>query len=138
MRLFLRAAGSSDAGVLLRENERWIRAAWSPDSRFLAVIDGSDGHVTDVFVYRVLPSRGAATKATYSSFQSLGEVAAFAQAPRVVAELCYHTPNPWTYDVQWDVAGWEVSRSAILLAKHSRAAKPTTIRVVLDSTSTRK
>ncbi len=138
MRLFLRAAGSSEPGVLLRENERWIRTAWSPDSRFLAVIDGSDGHVTAVFVYQILPSHGADTKAFHTSFQSLGEITTFAQAPLVVADLCYHTPNPSTYDVQWDVIGWDTSQSAILLTKRSRAPKPSTIKVVLSATPTRK
>jgi len=38
MKLFLRPANSLDAGVLLRQNNRWIDAKWSPDSRFLAVI----------------------------------------------------------------------------------------------------
>ena len=132
MRLFVRAAGSSESGVLLRENDRWIRANWSPDSRFLAVIDGSDGHVTDVFVYRVQASRGTVTKASYASFPSLGELATFAQAPRVVADLWYHTPNPWTYDVQWNVVGWDASRSAILLTKRGREPKLTRIRVVLN------
>jgi hypothetical protein len=138
MRLFLRTAGNSETGVLLRENDRWVRAVWSPDSRFLALIDGSDGHVADVFVYRVLPTRGNATKAGYTSFQSLGEIATFAQAPRVVADLCYHTPYPWTYDVQWDVTGWDTSPSAVILSKRSHTRRPTTMKVVLSSRHTPK
>jgi hypothetical protein len=138
MRLFLRAAGSSEAGVLLRENSRWIRATWSPDSRFLALIDGSDGHVTDVFVYRVLSSIAIETKASYTSFQSLGEIAVYAHAPRVVADLWYHTPNPWTPDVRWDVAGWDTARSTILLTKRTLAAKPARVSAVLSSPSTHK
>ena len=53
MKLFLRCANSRDAGVLLRQNNRWIDAKWSPDSRFLAVIDHLDGHISDVYIFGV-------------------------------------------------------------------------------------
>ncbi len=53
MKLFLRPANSPNAGVLLRQNGRWIDAKWSPDSRFLAVIDHLDGHMSDVYVFGV-------------------------------------------------------------------------------------
>ncbi|MEI6073459.1 MAG: hypothetical protein WCS31_16860, partial [Verrucomicrobiae bacterium] len=97
MRLFLRVAGSKANGVLLRENDRWIRTNLSPDSRFLAVIDGSDGHVTDVFIYRVLQHSGTAkTEAHFLTFQSMGAVAHSARAPELLAQLWYHTPDPFT------------------------------------------
>ena len=53
MKLFLRRANSPDPGVLLRQNNRWIDAKWSPDSRFLAVMDRLDGHISDVYVFGV-------------------------------------------------------------------------------------
>jgi hypothetical protein len=138
-RLFLRTPQTNIPGALLRENDRWIRTNWSPDSHFLAVIDGSDGHVTDVFIYRVLRySRTTVTKAHYLNFPGMGEIADSASAPGILAELWYHTPAPWTYDVQWDLAGWDISRNIVLLTKRSRAFKDTKIRVVLDSTQTHK
>ena len=48
MKLFLRRAHARDTGLLLAQNGRWIDAKWSPDSRFLAVIDHPDGHIADV------------------------------------------------------------------------------------------
>lgn len=39
MKLFLRHVQARDTGVLLAQNGRWIDVKWSPDSRFLAVID---------------------------------------------------------------------------------------------------
>jgi hypothetical protein len=92
MKLFLRCAKSRDAGVLLRQNNRWIDAKWSPDSRFLAVIDHFDGHISDVYVFSV----GAADA-----------------APR----LFYHTPDLHTYDVKWEVTGWDTARREVMLDK---------------------
>jgi hypothetical protein len=51
MKLFLHRANSRDAGVLLKQNNRWIDAKWSPDSHFIAVIDHLDGHISDVYVF---------------------------------------------------------------------------------------
>src|SRR5436190_22710092 len=53
MKLFLRPANSRDAGVLLRQNNRWIDTKCSPNSQFLAVIDHLDGHISDVYVFDV-------------------------------------------------------------------------------------
>ena len=44
MKVFLHRANSRDAGALLKENNRWIDAKWSPDSQLLAVIDHLDGY----------------------------------------------------------------------------------------------
>ena len=137
MRVILRMAGGKRAGVCLRENDRWIQTSWSPDSRYLAVIDGSDGHVTDVFIYRVIRrSRTSNTKAHYLTFKSLGEVADSAFTPGVLAQLWYHTPAPSTYDVEWDVIGWDISRNIVFLAKRSRASNDIRIRVTLDCPQT--
>ena len=92
MKLFLRRGNSRSAGVLLKQNNRWIDAKWSPDSRFLAVIDHLDGHISDVYVFGV------------------GTVDA---API----LLYHTPDLHKYDVQWDVTGWDVPRREVILEK---------------------
>jgi Tol biopolymer transport system component len=53
MKLFLHRANSRAAGVLLKQNNRSIDAKWSPDSRFLAVVDHLDGHISDVYVFGV-------------------------------------------------------------------------------------
>ena len=52
MKLFLRRANARDTGVLLAQNGRWIDGKWSPDSRFLAVVDHPDGHIADVLRLR--------------------------------------------------------------------------------------
>jgi hypothetical protein len=92
MKLFLRRANSPDAGVLLRQNNRWIDAKWSQDSRFLAVIDHVDGHMSDVYVFGVTAADGGPT-------------------------LLYHTPDLHRYDVKWDVVGWDASRRQVVLDK---------------------
>jgi hypothetical protein len=105
-KLFLRRANSRDPGVLVLENMRWIDAKWSPDSRFLAVVDHNDGHIADVYVF--------------------GVRAADAAQPQIT--LYYHTPDPNTYDVRWDVVGWNLSKRSIVLDKEVRdtnAQKPT-------------
>src|SRR5437764_8807231 len=99
MKLFVRRANSSDAGALLRQNNRWIDAKWSPDSRFLAVIDHLDGHISDVYVFAVGAADGA---------------------PR----LLYHTPELHAYDVKWEVTGWDVRRREITLDKAMKPEMP--------------
>ena len=92
MKLYLRHANAGDSGVLLRQNNRSIDAKWSPDSRFVAVIDHLDGHISDVYVF------GVAT----------------ADAGPI---LLYHTPDLHSYDVKWAVTGWDVSHREIVLDK---------------------
>jgi hypothetical protein len=103
MKLFLRRANAPRTGVLLRENNRWIDAKWSPDSRFLAVIDHFDGHIADVYVFGISAADAAPT-------------------------LLYHTPELLTYDVQWDVIGWRVARREIVLDKRVKHESPASIR----------
>ena len=106
MKLFLRRAKSHDTGVLVFENMRWIDAKWSPDSRFLAVVDHNDGHIADVYVF--------------------GVRAADAAQPQIT--LYYHTPDLSTYDVQWQVRGWRLTERSIILDKEVRdtnGQKPT-------------
>jgi hypothetical protein len=92
MKLFLHRANSREAGVLLRQNNRWIDAKWSPDSRFLAVIDHVDGHISDVYVFGVGANDTAPT-------------------------LLYRTPDLHKYDVRWDVTGWDAERREVVLDK---------------------
>jgi hypothetical protein len=99
MKLFLRPANSANPGVLLRQNDRWIDAKWSPDSRFLAVIDHLDGHISDVYVFGVRSVNAGPT-------------------------LLYHTPDLHKYDVKWDVAGWDVSQRQVLLDKEAKQESP--------------
>jgi hypothetical protein len=99
MKLFLRRANAPDAGVLLAQNGRWIDAKWSPDSHFLAVIDHLDGHIADVYLFGVTAANAAAS-------------------PSVT--LFYHTPNPRTYGVRWDVAGWHAEKREVILKQEVR------------------
>jgi hypothetical protein len=108
MKLFLRRANSPLGGVLLRQNHRWIDAKWSPDSRFLALIDHLDGHISDVCVFGVA-------------------------AAGAVPTLVYHTPDLHSYDVKWDVSGWDVSRREVVLdkeVKHEIAGKITHEKII--------
>jgi hypothetical protein len=118
-RLFLSAVGHPGLGVLLRENDRWIDATWSPDSKFLAVTDGSDGHVTDIFIYRVVRSDDKESRAVVTSFPSFGGIAASAESPGLRAELWYHTPNISTYDTQWKFAGWSHDNTSVRLTRRT-------------------
>jgi hypothetical protein len=99
MKLFLHRANAADLGVLLRQNNRWIDARWSPDSRFLAVMDHRDGHISDVYVFGVAVADAAPT-------------------------LLYHTPDLHRYDVQWDVTDWDVSRREVVLDKAVKHETP--------------
>ena len=99
MKLFVRRANSSDAGALLRQNNRWIDAKWSPDSRFLAIVDHLDGRISDVYVFGVGVADAAPT-------------------------LLYHTPDLHTFDVRWDVSGWHVLRREIVLDKQVKYKFP--------------
>ena len=92
MKLYLRGANSGDSGVLLRQNNRWMDAKWSPDSRFVAVIDHLDGHISDVYVFGVATADASPT-------------------------LFYHTPDLHSYDVKWEVTGWDESRREVVLDK---------------------
>jgi len=99
IKLFLRRANSTDAGVLLRQNNRWIDAKWSPDSHFLAVMDHLDGHISDVYIFAVAAVDAGPT-------------------------LLYHTPDLHRYDVQWEVTGWDVSRREVVLDKEVKHETP--------------
>ena len=99
MKLYLRRANSGDMGVLLRQNDRWIDAKWSPDSQFLAVTDHADGHISDVYVFAVGGADAAAT-------------------------LLYHTPDLHKYDVQWEVTAWNVARREVILEKAVKHEMP--------------
>jgi hypothetical protein len=98
-KLFLRRAHARDTGLLLAQNGRWIDAKWSPDSRFLAVIDHPDGHIADVYVFGVTATDAAAPP---------------------TAKLLYHTPNPLTYDTRWDVVGWHTEKREVILKQEIR------------------
>ena len=92
MKLYLRRANSGDSDVLLRQNNRWIDAKWSPDSRFIGVIDHLDGHISDVYVFGVATVDASPT-------------------------LFYHTPDLHSFDVKWEVVGWDESQREVVLDK---------------------
>ena len=97
MKLFVRHRRSGAPAVLLLQNDRWIDAKWSLDSRFLAVIDHPDGHIADVYVFGITAANPA-------------------RPP--IATLFYHTPELRTYDVQWDVVDWLLNTRNIILKKN--------------------
>jgi hypothetical protein len=97
MKLFVRHRHSRAPAILLLQNNRWIHAQWSPDSRFLAVIDHPDGHIADVYVFGITAANPA-------------------RPP--IATLFYHTPELRTYDVQWDVVDWLLPARSIILKKN--------------------
>jgi hypothetical protein len=97
MKLFVRHRRTGAPAVLLLQNDRWIDAKWSPDSRFLAVIDHPDGGIADVYVFGI-------TAAT--------------PARPAIATLLYHTPELRTYNVQWDVVDWLLNARSIILKKN--------------------
>jgi hypothetical protein len=99
MKLYLRRANSRHTGVLLRQNDRWIDAKWSPDSQFLAVVDHLDGNISDVYVFSVAAANAAPT-------------------------LLYHTPDLHKYDVKWEVTDWDVARRQIILDKEVKHEIP--------------
>ena len=99
MKLYLHRANAGDSGILLRENNRWIDAKWSPDSQFLAVVDHLDGHISDVYVFTVTAANAAPL-------------------------LVYHTPDLRKYDVKWDVVAWDVTRREIILEKQENDKSP--------------
>ena len=112
-KLFLRASGRDDPGVLLCTNTRWIAARWSPDSRFLTVIDHFDGHMADVYIYYVTPG------ATPSG---------------VVHDLRYRSPDSGVYDTQWDVVRWNTKRATATVLRVTRRDEQRFV-VPLDSGS---
>ncbi len=97
MKLFVRNRRSNAPAVLLLQNDRWIDAKWSPDSRFLAVIDHPYGHVADVYVFGISAANSA-------------------RPP--IANLFYHTPELRTHYVQWDVVDWLLNTRNIILKKN--------------------
>jgi hypothetical protein len=97
MKLFVRHRRSRARPILLLQNDRWIDAKWSPDSRFLAVIDHLDGHIADVYVFGITAANPAGPP---------------------IATLFYHTPELRTYDVQWDVVDWLLTARSIILKKN--------------------
>jgi hypothetical protein len=97
MKLFVRRRHSPAPAILLLQNDRWIDAKWSPDSRFLAVIDHLDGHIADVYVFGITADNPAGPP---------------------IATLFYHTPELRTYDVQWDVVDWLLNTRSIILKKN--------------------
>jgi hypothetical protein len=97
MKLFVRHRRSGAPAVLLLQNDRWIDAKWSPDSRFLAVIDHLDGRIADVYVFGISAANPAGP---------------------LIATLFYHTPELRTYYVQWDVVDWLLNARSIILKKN--------------------
>jgi hypothetical protein len=82
-RLFLRYSRGRHPGRLLIANDRSMDAQWSPDSRFLAVTNYTDPHISVVLVF------GIRNRST-----------AEPDAP-----LLFISPSPGVYDTKWAVSG---------------------------------
>jgi len=111
--LFVRSAHSDAAGRLLLANDRSLGAQWSPDSRFLAVTNHTDPHVSVVLVFGIRSSQKVVPD----------------------AELLFVSPDPGTFDTKWVVSGWDASHRAILLEKHVAGAEPQPKRFSIGSKS---
>jgi dipeptidyl aminopeptidase/acylaminoacyl peptidase len=93
-RLFVTFASTNNSGRLLLENDRNMDAQWSPDSKFLAVTNYTDPHITVVLVFQV-SDRGSMPD----------------------ARLVFISPDPGAWDTKWFVSGWDTSHRTILLEK---------------------
>ena len=100
-RLFVRFASSNDSGRLLLENDRSMDAQWSPDSKFLAVTNYTDPHISVVLVFGI---------------------GSHAKAPD--AQLLLISPDPGVWDTKWFVSGWDTSHRTILLQKRTAGEEP--------------
>ena len=110
-RLFVRCAASSEPGPLLLSNDRSMDAQWSPDSRFLAVTNYTDPHISVVLVFSIR-SRGKA-------------------APD--AQLLFISPASGVYDTKWFVSGWDIAHRTILLEKRVAGSEPQSMRFVIGT-----
>ena len=110
--LFRRYADGRESGRFLLANDRWMETQWSPDSRFLAVTNHTDGHISVVLVFGIR-SRGTAEPDT---------------------QLLFVSPSPGVYDTKWAVSGWDTPRRAIMLEKRVAGAKPQQMRFSIGTT----
>ena len=110
--LFVRYSGLSDGRRLLLANDRSMDAQWSPDSRFVAVTNYTDPHISVVLVFAIR-SHGTG-------------------APD--AQLLFISPHPGVYDTKWAVSGWDTSHRAILLEKRVAGAEPQRMRFSIGTT----
>src|SRR5437763_756216 len=81
-RLFVRFAHGTDPGRLLLENDRYMDAQWSPDSRFLAVTNYTDPDISVVLVFGIRGQRAVPD-----------------------AQLFFISPDPGVWDTKWFVSG---------------------------------
>jgi hypothetical protein len=95
-KLWVRSNRPSAPSRLILANNRWLEAQWSPDSRFLAVTNHTDGHISVVLVFGIRAS-----------------------ASHKIAEprLYFISPDPGRYDVKWHVVGWDTQQRSIFLHK---------------------
>jgi hypothetical protein len=83
--LYIRTDQPNAPATPLLENNRWIDASWSPNSKYLVATYGLDGHITDIYIFGFTVDAHGAVK----------------------ADLYYRTPNPETYDTQWTFRRWK-------------------------------
>ncbi len=100
-RLSVKFAGTKDSGRLLLENDRSMDAEWSPDSKFLAVTNHTDPHITVVLVFQI------------GDHGSIPD-----------AQLFFISPDPGVWDTKWFVSGWDTWHRAILLEKRVAGEEP--------------
>ncbi len=120
-RMHIRERTDHSKDWVLLENARWIDTKWSPDGSFLTVVDHPDGHVADVYIYRLKKRISLADKEPQNQFHILcdkaGKIATQLVFTNSVLCLCYHTPDLWTHDVKWDVVAWDEAHARVTLSK---------------------
>lgn len=120
-RLHLRERENHANDWVILENARWIDTKWSPDGNFLAVVDHPDGHVADVYIYRLMKRDSLPDKEQRNQFHmfchNTGKLATRLLFSDSAWCLCYHSPDLWTYDVQWDVVAWDEAHARVTLSR---------------------
>lgn len=76
--------------IQLYRSERWVETGWSPDSRWLFIIDHWDGHGASLHIFSVPPPIKGTKEWT---------------VPKI-----YATPWPTRYNCKWKFVKWESSK----------------------------
>jgi hypothetical protein len=77
--------------IIVWRSPRWLDAAWSPDSKFLAVTDHYDGHESAVFIFAV-------PNIQHADFR-----------------LIFQTPRNDDIQAEWSLRNWSVERREVVL-----------------------
>jgi hypothetical protein len=93
--MWIRLRSAPETQLLWASDSR-LEAAWSPDSRFVAVTDHYDGKHHAVLVFGLAFDTAKGTLAT---------------------ALLFQTPLPEDREVSWQLLGWDLKKGKIILGK---------------------